>query len=412
VTPDAFDGHPFLVNFTNGTYDLERGELRPHNREDFLTMMANAPYDPDAVCPVFTASLDVWSGGDTDTTELLLRAMAYSLTGSTSEEVAFILYSKGRSGKSKFVGAIKHAWGDYAVGLPPESLAKRKFGGGVSNDIARLRGKRFVVASETDTDSQLADGLFKRLTGGDDVTARNLNDQFKDFPPTHKLWLTTNHVPQIDDMSKAMSDRLVPISFPAHIPEERRDRELAEKLKAEAPGILALAVAFYPKWRKQGLRVPESVKAAVQSIREEMDPLTGFIEACCALEPEARVSIASLLKAYDGWAIHSLNPEERLNSREFAARIKELLGGDKAKITLHRGNTRGWRGIRLLTEFELEYKQNMEDLSLMEDGAHAESVEQAERDMAAELTQMRKAYWARRDAQQKALERILDGEAS
>jgi putative DNA primase/helicase len=196
-----------------------------------------------------------------------------------------------------------------------------------------------VVVSETDTDGQLAGGLFKRL-GGEDVMARNLYEQFKDFPPTHKLWLTTNHLPQIDDSSRAMYDRLVVISFPTYIPEEQRDRELAEKLKRETAGILALAVAHYAKWRKEGLHVPASVKAAVQSYREDMDPLAPFLEAWCKLEPEARVPVAALQEAYLVWVTAHRESDGCLTSCEFAARMKALLGAEKAITTLNRGRTR------------------------------------------------------------------------
>ena len=37
---DAFDFDPWLLNVLNGTIDLRTGELRPHQRDDMITMLA------------------------------------------------------------------------------------------------------------------------------------------------------------------------------------------------------------------------------------------------------------------------------------------------------------------------------------------------------------------------------------
>jgi hypothetical protein len=41
------------------------------------------------------------------------------------------------------------------------------------------------------------EALCKRLCGGDTVTARFMRNDFFDFQPTHKLWIATNHLPEV-----------------------------------------------------------------------------------------------------------------------------------------------------------------------------------------------------------------------
>ena len=57
---------------------------------------------------------------------------------------------------------------------------------GIPNDVARLRGARFVTAQESDQGRWLNEGLVKAMTGGDTVTARLLYSEFFDFQPEFK----------------------------------------------------------------------------------------------------------------------------------------------------------------------------------------------------------------------------------
>jgi putative DNA primase/helicase len=83
----------------------------------------------------------------------------------------------------------------------------------IPNDIARLKGARFVTTAETDEGRQLHESLIKSLTGGDKITARYLFNEFFDFYFEGKLWLATNHKPVIKDQSNGMWDRIKLIPF-------------------------------------------------------------------------------------------------------------------------------------------------------------------------------------------------------
>jgi putative DNA primase/helicase len=126
-----------------------------------------------------------------------------------------------------------------------------------------------VSAAETDEGKHLAEGLVKDLTGGDTIAARFLRAEWFDFRPEFKLWLATNHKPVIRGTDKGIWDRIRPIPFTVSIPEERQDKELANKLMTELAGILAWAVRGCLEWQRTGLGVPEEVREATEGYRTE-----------------------------------------------------------------------------------------------------------------------------------------------
>jgi hypothetical protein len=189
VDPDELDADPWLLNAANGTVDLQTGEIREHRREDLITKLAPVEYDPGVSAPTWEAFLERVLPGE-ELRTFVQRAAGYSATGDTSEQVMLINHGAGNNGKSTFQEALSAALGDYSMRAPTEMLMARR-AGGVPNDVARLKGARFVAASETEEGRRLAESLVKDLTGQDTISARFMRAEWFDFRPTHKLWLST-----------------------------------------------------------------------------------------------------------------------------------------------------------------------------------------------------------------------------
>ena len=60
-------------------------------------------------------------------------------------------------------------------------------------------------------------------------------------------------------------------TFDVVIPENERDPELSDKLRAEWPGILAWAVHGCLEWQRDGLKTPDVVLEATSSYRKRAD---------------------------------------------------------------------------------------------------------------------------------------------
>ena len=59
VRPEDLDAHSRLLNCgQNGTLNLDTFELHPHCREDLLSKVAGASFDPAARAPHWTANLE------------------------------------------------------------------------------------------------------------------------------------------------------------------------------------------------------------------------------------------------------------------------------------------------------------------------------------------------------------------
>lgn len=325
VTDDELDSDPWILNVANGVVDLRTGELHAHDPARLVTRLAPVDYVPAARSELWERFLERILP-DPDVREFVARATGYSITGSVAEEVLLVAYGIGQNGKSKFLEAVKHAVGDYAMQAEPDLLLARKDAHPAG--VAMLAGKRMVMATETDNGRQFAEATVKRLTGGDTITARQLYGNFFEFVPTHTIWMATNYRPEVLGTDEGIWRRLRIVPFEVQIPEDERDPHLGDKLAEEAPAILAWAVAGCRRWQASGLAAPAAVTMATASYRAEMDTFGDFLDERCEVSDFADDSAANLFASYSAWA--NENGAEVLSQKRFGAELRRR-GFDKVK---------------------------------------------------------------------------------
>lgn len=321
IPPSQMDTSHYLLSCQNGTIELKTGVLKQHDPQDFITKRLFVEYNPQAACPKWIEFLETIFNWNYDLIQFVQRAVGYPLTGDVSEQCFFLLYGTGANGKSVFLKTMTNLLCDYAQTADFETFLAKKNDGGVRNDIARMQGRRFISAIEAESGKRLSENLIKSLTGGDAISARFLFAEFFDFSPIFKLWLAANHKPKINGTDHAIWRRIRLIPFAVTIPEDKQDRHLEEKLKAELPGILTWAVQGCLAWQRTGLQTPTEVRNATIGYREEMDSIGAFISDCCALLPDAKVQAGKLYEAYKKWAEE--NGEFILKQRDFGMRLSE-----------------------------------------------------------------------------------------
>ena len=339
VRPEEFDLDLWLLNVKNGTIDLRTGQLREHRREDLITKLAPVSYDPTATAPLWEKFLDRIMGENKRLIRFLQKCSGYSLTGDTREQVIFIFYGTGSNGKTTFLRINGDLLGDYAKWTPATTLLAHR-GESIPNDIARLQGARFVVATEIEQNRRLNESLVKAVTGGDIIAARFLHKEFFEFQPQFKVFLGTNHKPEIRGQDHAIWRRIRLIPFTETIPDEEQDRELVEKLKEELPGILNWALEGCCAWLEEGLQEPEEVVQATLDYRTESDILAEWIEEFCVVHPAATASVTDLYQSYRTWCQDS--GQKPLSKRWFGRRLAER-GFDSGRTA----RARSWIGIGL-----------------------------------------------------------------
>jgi len=320
ILPDAFDTDLWALNVHNGTLDLRTGQLRPHRPADWITRLAPVPYQPEATCPRWDAFLDRILDGNADLIAFVRRAVGYALTGSTRDQVLFMLYGTGANGKSTFLETLQSLLGDYARPTDFTTFLPKNQDG-PRNDIARLLGARLVTAAEAEAGRRLSEVIVKQLTGGDTIIARRLHEEFFEFRPQFKLFLAANHRPVVRGTDHALWRRIRMIPFTVTIPEQEREKDLPARLLEELPGILAWAVRGCLEWQQDGLGNPEAVQQATRAYQEDMDPIADFLADGCVLNETAQAKAGDLYNAYEAWAMDQ--GEKPISQRMFGQQLGE-----------------------------------------------------------------------------------------
>lgn len=140
ILPDTLDKDPYLLNVNNGTIDLRTGILKPHDPTDLITKLAPVDYDPDAEMPLMKEWLLEIMDGNQDMVSFLQRALGYSLTGDTSEQILMICFGVGANGKSTFLGLVQELLGDYATATSTSTLMVKR-NESIPCDVAMLKGR-------------------------------------------------------------------------------------------------------------------------------------------------------------------------------------------------------------------------------------------------------------------------------
>ncbi len=259
---------------------MKSSEFYTFKPEDMITRTAYVTYDPQAKCERWDKFLDEIFLSNKEMIAYMQRVVGYSMTALNTEQCMFILYGHGRNGKSKFIESIVNIMGDYAMNCPSSTFVAKQ-GNPIPNDVARLKGARFVTAIESNQNVTFDESMIKQMTGGDRITARFLNKEFFEFTPTFKIFFATNHKPNIRGTDTGIWRRINMIPFGLNITEEQEDRTLGIKLRNEASGVFNWMIEGYKQWVKMGLCAPNSVKEATELYREEEDDIGQFISQEC-----------------------------------------------------------------------------------------------------------------------------------
>ena len=321
VRSEDLDQNPWLLNCQNGTIDLRTGKLKPHDPKDYITRICAAAYKPDCTIPLWTQLMEKITGGDKEYIRYIQKALGYALTGDISEQAIFILYGTGSNGKSTMLNIFAALLNGYAQSTSSDTFMQKK-NESVNNDIARLKGARFVSAIEMEEGKRMAESLIKSMTGGDKLVTRFLYGEFFEYVPQFKVFLAVNHKPDIRDTTNSIWRRIKIMEFNNTFTEQERDKNFPTKIMAkELPGILAWAVQGCLDWQQNGINAPDIVEAATRAYKEEMDSFSHFFNECCVVREGARVSNKMLRAKYDEWCAE--NGERGLTQRPFSRKLRE-----------------------------------------------------------------------------------------
>ena len=341
-----FDSDPYVFNCHNGTLHLDTMAFTPHSAEDLLTKISPASFDPNAQCDRFLSFVNEITSGETDKARFLQKAFGYGMSGDTRYECLFILYgAKTRNGKGTLCESVLKVLGSYGCTARPETLSMKPNANShnPSEDIARLAGVRFANISEPDKGMVLNAAQVKSMTGNDTLNARFLHENSFDFVPQFKLYINTNYLPVINDMTLFSSGRVVTIPFERHFEEFEQDKSLKTEFRKpeNQSAILNWLVEGYRLLIDEGMKLPEAVIATTNAYREDSDKVRQFVQECLEKAPTMEVRTSEVYRTYCGWcAENGCYPEkshtfnQALRNLATVSRRRPKSGGGKTTLLL------------------------------------------------------------------------------
>ena len=356
IVGDVLDQEPWLLACQNGVIDLRTGELRPGRPDDYLSKASPVEWKGiHEPCPIWDQTLEQIFASHPELVDYLARLFGYAISGLTKENILPILFGQGRNGKTTIVESITHVLGPLAAPIQSEMMldqGRSRSSSGPSPDIMALRGLRIAFASEADENRKFSPSRVKWLSGSDTLVGRSPHDRREThFRPTHTLILLTNHKPHAPATDFAFWQRvhLIPFEFsfvdrqPQKDSELPADKDLPDKLREEASGILAWLVRGCLQWQKMGLAPPQVIIDAVAEYQRSEDMLADFLEQCCYIHPDEKVGASALYDAFKEWFGENVSKRSIISQKNFGKLMKD-------RFEKRKSGTYIYFGLRLLTE--------------------------------------------------------------
>lgn len=293
-----------LAIFTNGIVDLGAPvpTLIPHTYEYFCFNELSYAYDPSATSPQWTEFLNSIWGDNVDLKRQLQQWMGYCLTRDTSLQKYAIFMGKSRGGKGVITDMISEMIGEVNVSSP--SLSN------LVKDSAIDKMSTSAVAMIPDAhnvhinvrDAVLS--VLKAITGEDPISWHRMYKGGQTAKLKLKIMMSTNNIPDFIDPSGALVARMLIFPFIKSFM-GKEDTTLRVRLKAEIPGILQWAIAGLRDLRANGGRFIEAKEGLneKEEIREDMFPLSQYVNEMCSLEPSVFTRLEDLYNGYRLWSI-------------------------------------------------------------------------------------------------------------
>lgn len=344
VSVSEFNVDLNAVAFNNGfLYDLNKCEARQIMADDLISRTLDVPYIPEAVCHTWLRCWEDWFPDDPDVVGMMKRYFGYMLSGNVNEQVLAYLHGPGQNGKGIVTGIINLLWGDLCCVLPQESLMVKKMGsGGPDSTFASVEGCLVAVVAELEDGAVFHEAHLKWITGADALLIEQKYEKARKIVPKFKLVICGNVLPVVRGQDKGIWRRFLLIPFTNIIPDDKKDKNLMDKLKAELPGIAQWAIQGWKAYKKIGLAVPHAVKAATEEYKNEMDVIGHFLSEETKIDAKFEIDSSILYAQYSEWA--KRNGHYCFNSAAFGRKLsgrgiksKKVAGGKRKYLGLALG---------------------------------------------------------------------------
>jgi P4 family phage/plasmid primase-like protien len=336
--PKKMDEQRHLFAFQDKVLDLNTMEVRPIEPMDYISI--NTEYDyPEKRCPkareelidtlrsIFETNEEIEQSPDTmgEMTKYVLDHIATCLSGNNKYERFYIWSGKGGNGKGVLSELVKRALGLYYHPIPHTIITKMSDKkDSACPPLAKAKGKRFVQFSEPEAEDKFQVGLVKELTGGDEITARDLYKTTIIYKPQWSLYGQTNNIPKLNRADGGAGRRVRIIMFlmsfvldPSGAFQKAINVDLKDKIVKSVEWrneFMWLLIEAYIRVRDNGLVEPQCVLEASKEYMEDNNPVGAWLKSNYTIGKDPNdnrywVSASELLRVYQSDTHHPISAE-------------------------------------------------------------------------------------------------------
>ncbi len=322
-TPKQNESEKVMINLSNGTFEIDGTEtrLRKPEKDDFMTYQLPFKYDKNAECPIFMDYLNTVLP-DKEQQMIVAEYLGYLFIRPSvlKLEKSLILYGSGANGKSVLFEVVNALLGG-SENVSNYSLQNLTNENGYYR--AMLGNKLVNYASEIN--GKMDTAVFKQLVSGEPVDARlPYGDPFT-ITNYAKLIFNCNELPTAIENTNAFFRRFLIIPFNVTIPEEKQDKQLAQKIiKSELSGVLNWVLEGLERLLNQkNFTYSENADSILKRYKKESDTVELFLEEE-GYEP-ANNEWISLTEIYNNYRLYCINCDYRpYNRKKFVEKIKSI----------------------------------------------------------------------------------------
>lgn len=306
INPRELDENEFYLNTPTCTVDLKTSEKMEHESSHYITKQTTVDPSSEGI-DVWVDALNTFFCDDNDLIDYVQQIVGLAAIGKVYIEALIIAFGEGKNGKSTFWNTIARVLGSYSGHMSADTLTTGR-NRNIKPEMAELKGKRLVIASETEDGQRLSTASIKQLCSTDDIYAeKKYKDPFS-YVPSHTLVLYTNHLPKVGEIDKGTWRRLIVIPFDAKISSNKDVKNYADYLYDTAGGaILQWIIEGAKKIIEAEYKLvpPVRVQAAIDEYMDQNNWLKHFLDECCDIDKSNTEKSGELYQEYRNYCVRS-----------------------------------------------------------------------------------------------------------
>lgn len=256
--------------------------------------------------PIIDKLFKDWMG---DNTTILYEICAYCLIDDYPIHRMFLLFGRGRNGKSQFLKLLTNFIGTKnTTSTELEKVIESRF------EASKLYRKKVALVGETDFTAIKSTDRLKKITGDDMITAEFKHKDPFDFENTAKIIIATNNLPESLDKTDGFYSRCIILEFKNQFDEGKSIVDMIPE--GEYENLLNKCLKILPGLLERGRFTNEgTIEEKEQKYEKLSNPFPTFKEKELIDDADAETPVWVLRDMYEAFC--RKNGFRKIGEREF-----------------------------------------------------------------------------------------------